>query len=164
MVQCTKKNSRECLWVVECWNSIQVPKRHSRDFFFLCDRVYPRVNSVKLACTYADSLSNSRVYLQVIGQKCVYWLVYSCSWLCLYTHIYMHVFGYDHTRASIRAWHFFPQVISRGQVWGYEPDPLQWDRHMHTHMGKGIGICICIWGDAGMWGVQNRLDKMGCSK
>ena len=30
-----KKKSRECLWVVECWNSIQEPKGTLRNFFFV---------------------------------------------------------------------------------------------------------------------------------
>ena len=93
-------------------------------FLFLCNRVYKRVKSVKLASTYADSLSKTRVYLQVTWPKRVYWLVYPCDWLFLYTHSYTHVFGCDYTRASIRARHFFSQVILCGQEYGYEPDPL----------------------------------------
>ena len=57
-----KKKSRECLWVVECWNSIQVPKRHSRDFF----------NSSVLACIIADSLSKSRLCTRIVCQNRVY--------------------------------------------------------------------------------------------
>ena len=53
---------------------------------------------------------------------------------------------------------FFPYMESR----------LKIKKSKKVDRGGGrmrrMGRQYAYWGDAGMWGVQNRLDKMGCSK
>ena len=119
-----KKNPESAFGWWNAGTASRYPKALSGFFLFLCNRVYKRVKSVKLASIYADSLSKMRIYIQIICQKRVYWLVYSRDWLFLYTRIYTHVSGRDDTRAITRARHFFSQVIFYGQERGYEPDPL----------------------------------------
>ena len=123
MVQCTKKNSRECLWVVECWNSIQVPKRHSRDFFYF----------FVIACISALSLSNLRVHTRIVCQKRVYicrWSAKTCVGSCIHAtdSLYTHVV----TRMSLVAMihlplhgpdTFFPKSFCAARSTGMSPIP-----------------------------------------
>ena len=64
MVQCTKKKiQRVPLGGGMLEQHLGTQKAVSGFFLFLCNRVYKHVKSVKLASTYADSLSKTRVYL-----------------------------------------------------------------------------------------------------
>ena len=93
-------------------------------FLFLCNRVYKRVKSVKLASTYADSLSrNACIFASNLIHTRVTARV-SARPTFLYTRFYTHVSGRDYTRAGTRARHFFSQVILCGQERVYELDPL----------------------------------------
>ena len=80
MVQCTKKKiQRVPLGGGMLEQHPGAQKALSGFFLFLCNRVYKRIKSVKLASIYADSLSKTCVYIQVICQKRMHWLVYSCN-------------------------------------------------------------------------------------
>ena len=93
-------------------------------FLFLCNRMYKRVKSVKLASTYADSLSrNACIFVGNLINTRVIARV-SARPTFLYTRVYTHVSGHDYTRAVTRARHFFSQVILCGQERVYELDPL----------------------------------------
>ena len=118
-----KKNPESAFGFLDAGTASRNPKALSGFFLFLCYRVYKRVNSVKVASIYADSLSKPRVYIQVICQKRVYSIVYSCGW-----RFYTRAFTRMSLAAMIHALlhgpdTFFPKSFCAARSAGMSPIP-----------------------------------------